>query len=283
MAENGTISPRLTGEGPGVKAGTGRKTANPYAQAALTYVRRPFSSPQGLAVSMIFLFMAAGLIGMLLGGDRHDIAAVPALTIMSTILAMAFFAMFVHHVKGQFADSRAHLMPGFRRVHATVAAGAALLLTVILPMVFVWLADLRSVGLVAVTVFLFGAILYQATDQNLLSRLLLSLTTLGLFATFTEPARLLIWQLLSGEFEVEAVALLSLGAVLVLIGGVRLLGLNEDMPAYQQVTCVDAAGRCSTAQGQARAWICVPASGERFIERSMARRTSHARRASASW
>jgi hypothetical protein len=256
---------------------------NAYSQVALTYVRRPFSSPQSWAVSMIFLLTGAGLSGMLLSGDRRDIVASPVIILMSTGLAVFFFAGFTHHVKGQFADSRAHLMPGFRRVHATVAAAAAVLVAVVLPLVLIWLADLCSVGLVALTVFLFGTILYQATHQNLLSRLLSSLVTLGLFATFTEPARLLIWQLLSGNFEVEAVALLALGAVLVLVGGVRLLGLNEEMPAYQQITCVGGTGTCTTAQGQARAWIFVPGSGERFIERSMARRTNHARRASASW
>lgn len=286
MPENSTISPLSMGEGPEGRAGSGRNTPNPYLQVALTYVRRPFSSPQSWAVSMIFLFIGAGLFGMVFGGDRRDVvdsAAGPALITVPAVLAMAFFAMFVHHVKGQFADSRAHLVPGFRRVHAAVAAAAALLLTVILPMVLIWLADLRSVGLVALTVFLFGDILYQSTHQNLSSWLLSALTCLGLFAAFTEPARLLIWQLVSGKFEVEAVALIALGAVLVLIGGVRLVRLNEDMPAYQQIACVGAAGRCTTAQWQARAWPLVPGSGERFIEWSMARRTSHARRAVASW
>ena len=70
------------------------------------------------------------------------------------MLAMALFAVFAIHVKGQFADSRARLTPGFRRVHASVAAAVALLLAVLLT-VLVWLADLRSVGLVALMVFLF--------------------------------------------------------------------------------------------------------------------------------
>ena len=75
------------------------------------------------------------------------------------MVAIFLFGMFAIHVKNQFADSRARLTPGFRRVHATVAAAAALLLAVLLPIVLIWLADLRSLGLVALVVFLFGAIL----------------------------------------------------------------------------------------------------------------------------
>ena len=45
-------SPSLPlGEGPGVRAIRGRKAPNPYVQVALTYVRRPFSSSLGWAVS----------------------------------------------------------------------------------------------------------------------------------------------------------------------------------------------------------------------------------------
>ncbi|MHB1035662.1 MAG: hypothetical protein ACYC35_12225 [Pirellulales bacterium] len=193
---------------------------------------------------------------------------------------MFLFWMFASHVKDQFADSRARLTPGFRRVHATVAAAAALLLAVLLPTVFIWLADLRSVGLVTLTVFLLGAILCSvALHSNLLSWLVV----LGSFATFTEPARILLWQLVSGKLEAQAVALLALGAAITLIGGIRLVGLNEDMPAYHPLTRAGWSGRNRiSGQAQAGAGILPRALQERLMENNMARWTNHARSASQS-
>lgn len=158
MSDNSTISPLPLGRGPGVRATSGRKAPNSYLQVALTYLRRPFSSPQGLALSALFLVMCIGFFPILLSGDRHDITAAPIQIEMPLMLAMFLFWMFAIHAKNQFADSRAHLMPGFRRVHATVAAAVALLLTFVLPVVLIWLADLHSVGLVALMVFLFARI-----------------------------------------------------------------------------------------------------------------------------
>ncbi len=72
---------------------------------------------------------------------------------------MLFFSLFgflAIHIKGQFADSRAHLTPGFRRVHATVAAIAALIFAVVLPAVLTCFMGWHSVGFVAVVTLLFG-------------------------------------------------------------------------------------------------------------------------------
>lgn len=276
MLENGTDSPRPTGKGLGASA-AGRKTPNPYVQAALTYVRRTFSSPLGWTLSITFLFLGAGFLPMALGGNRRDIAAAPLQ--IPFMLAVAVYSLLVLHLKGQFADARAHLVPGFRRVHALVAGAVALLLTVALPMVLIWLADLRSVGLVALSVFLFGAILCSvALQSNLLSWLII----LGIFTTFAEPTRVLIWQLVSGQFELQAIVLLTLGAALALIGGFRLVELTEDMPAYKQPTCIGEAGRCTTGQRQPFAWMLPPAWQERSMEKSMARWANHARRAPTS-
>ncbi len=278
MAENSTISAFPTGEGPGVRAASGRKAPNPYVQVALTYLRRPFSSPQGWAVSVLFLIMCIGFFPIPLSGDRHDIAAAPIR--MPLMLAMALFAMFTLHVKSQFADSRARLTPGFHRVHATVAATIALLLVVLPPTVLIWLADLRSVGLVALMVFLFGAILCFVA---LHSRLWSWLIVLGCFATYTESARILLWQLLSGKVEAGAFALLALGAAIALLGGIRLVCLNEDMPAYHPLMRAGWARQYQTsAEVLAGAGILPLALRERFMENNMARWTNHARRASTS-
>lgn len=126
---------------------------------------------------------------------------------------------------------------------------------------------------------LLGAILCLVALHSYLLSLLIAL---GFFTMFTEPGRMLLWQLLSGRFEAEAFALLGLGAALASIGGIRLVGLNEDMPAYKQPACIGGAG-CTNAQARAGAWMLPPALRERLMESSMARWTSHARCASTSW
>ncbi len=278
MLDDKNKSPAFGGQSGARATGVGI-ALNPYVQVALTYVRRPFSSPQGWAVSLMFLLLGTGFSLEFLSGSRRDNAAAqPHMVSLLLLLAIVLFLMFAHHVKSQFADSRAHLTPSFRRAHATVAAAAGFLLAVVLPLVLIWLADLRSVGLVALTVFLLGLILYQATHPNLLSWLL----ALGVITTFATPTRILIWQLLSGKFEAEAVALLALGAALAVLGGVRLAALNEDMPAYKQPTCIGGAGRCTTGPAQAGAWMLPTAFRERFMENNMARWRNHARRASTS-
>ena len=276
MAENSTISAFPLGVGPGMRRASGRQTPNPYVQVALTYLRRPFSSPQGWAVSVLFLMMYIGSFLVLPGAGRHDIGAGPMQ--MQLTLAIALFA-FASHVKSQFADSRARLTPGFRRVHAAVAAAMALLLAVLLPAMFAWLAGLHSVGLVALMVFLFGMILCSVA---LHSRLCSWLIVFAVFATYAEPARTLLWQLLSGAFEAQAFALLALGAAISLFGGIRLVCLNEDMPAYHPQMRGGWAGQYQ-ASGQAPAGAGILwALRERFMESNMARSTNHARRASTS-
>jgi len=43
------------------------------------------------------------------------------------------FGLVAVHVKQQFADPRAHLMPGFRRAHIAGAAAAFVVLAILLP------------------------------------------------------------------------------------------------------------------------------------------------------
>ena len=275
MLDGKNKSPAFGGQSGARPTGVGI-ALNPYVQVALTYVRRPFSSPQGWVVFLIFLLLGTEFLAEFLSGGRRDIAAAQPQTLLALVVVL--FAIFALHVKSQFADSRAHLTPGFRRVHVTVAAAVALLLAVVLPLVLIWLADLRSVGLVALTVFLLGLLLYQVTHRNLLSWLFV----LPFIILFAAPTRILLWQLLSGEFEAEAVALLALGAALAVLGGVRLMALNEDMPAYKQPTCIGGAWRSTTGPAQAGASMLLTSLPERFREDNMARLANHARRASTS-
>ena len=56
------------------------------------------------------------------------------------LVLMMPFSWLAIHMKAQFADSRAHLMPGFRRGHAIVAAAAVLIVVVLLPTLLTWAA-----------------------------------------------------------------------------------------------------------------------------------------------
>jgi hypothetical protein len=196
------------------------------------------------------------------------------------MLAVFLLGMFALHVKDQFANSRARLTPDFQRVHVTVAAAVALLLVVFLPAVLIWLIDLRSIGLVALMVFLLGTHLCSLAMRSFM---LSWLIILGFLAMFTAPAKMLLWQLISGQCEPLAVILLAIGAAMTVLGGIRLIALNEDMPAYHSPMRAGWAGKnqmsgqSKTAEGiLPRAWQ------ERLAEKSIARWTTHARHASTS-
>ena len=95
---------------------------NPYVQVALTYLRRPFSSWKlgilfvgTILVSLPYIFALSRI-------DNHQNFAMQQLLPFA-----ALFLFLMVHVKDQFADSRAHLMPDFRRVHAVVAASTAVI------------------------------------------------------------------------------------------------------------------------------------------------------------
>ena len=166
MPDNSTISPLPLGEGPGARA-----VARPEASESLHPSRIDLRPPAVFVATRLACVCSIRLhehrvLPNLSQRGRHDIAAAPVQ--MPLMLAMFLFGMFAIHVKNQFANSRARLTPGFRRVHATVAAAAALLLAVLLPTMLIWLADLRSVGLVALMVFLFGAIFCSVVMQSAL-------------------------------------------------------------------------------------------------------------------
>ncbi len=131
---------------------------NPYVQAALTYFRRSFSSWKG-GVLFIFLLVLVAIVatGILAfsGIGNH-----PTFHVLELLPFVLLFLGLAVHAKDQFADSRAHLLPGFRRVHATIAAAAAVVFAVFLPAVFSWLLGWHSIGFVAIAVLLLGAVFW---------------------------------------------------------------------------------------------------------------------------
>jgi hypothetical protein len=129
------------------------------------------------------------------------------------------------HVREQFADSRARLTPDFCRIHIAIASVAAVLCAVLLPAAFAWLIGWRPVGFAAITLLLFDAVF--------LAWILWPALLAGWLLLLTEPGRECVQQLVSGNFEYQAVGILAVGVVIALLGGIRLIRLNEDMPEYQ--------------------------------------------------
>ncbi len=176
---------------------------NPYAQVALTYVRRPFSSWFGRLGSV---FVVCVFIGFVLA-DRYG-----ALKDSVFVQLMYFFSLFIFlalHMKGQFVNSRAHLTPGYRRVHATIAAIAALIVAVVLPAVLSWFMGWHCIGFVAVVVLLFGTILWVIVKDATWTIFAMMFGWSAVCSTESGP----VWfrELLSGQIESQAVAILGLG------------------------------------------------------------------------
>ena len=248
-------------------AGGSRKSANPYVQALLTYPRRVRSWARlGYLIvgGVLFLFVPCVLV---------FVVKEPRMFLFFSVYLFVPLAL---HVKGQFADPRADLMPGFRRAHAIVAAGWVLLLAVVLPAMLTWLWHVPSVSLVALTLCVLGLILWAALRNPALLGILFCV---AMFAAISEPGSRALDQLFSGQLEILAAALLIIGLAVTLWAGFRLVCLNEDMPEY----------RCRMPMGwqQWTTAIGGQPANERglllgfwnwFAERNMARLTRHARR-----
>jgi hypothetical protein len=202
---------------------------SPYAQVALTYVRRVRSWARigyliagGIGVAFVFFVMIMAA----LEDDGHGNHQVFR---WWQLLPFAFlFGILVLHVREQFANSRAQLTPDFCRVHAAIASVAALLCAVLLPAAFASLIGWHPIGFAAVTLLLFGAVLWVLLSPSTWPSLFI-----GWLLLQTELGKGCAQQLVSGHFEYQAVGILAAGIVIVLLGGRRLIRLNEDMPWYR--------------------------------------------------
>ena len=277
--------------------------SNAYTQVALTYIRRPFSSWKMSLFSIAVCFFAvSGLHVARHSGRLPDPASLSAkdfammqdvqksfLEYESTLMQksalmelLAFaivFAFLAIHMKGQFVDSRARLMPGFRRVHATIAGGAALLCAVLLPAALAWVLCWHPIGLVALMVLLFGTLLWVILSM---SSWLIWTALLGWFLFLSQPGQVYAAELVSGEHHGQAAAILAVGAMLTLIGGIKLVRLNEDMPEYQWLRWNSATGKIEATMPQVARDSILERLRQRNREKLMAGLTRHARLASIS-
>jgi hypothetical protein len=247
---------------------------NPYVQVALTYVRRPFSSWRGWLISVVFCFMFFPLFLPSRGWSHQAFGP-------SQLMPLVFlFACLAVHAKGQFADSRARLTPGFRRVHAAVAAVAALVFAVLLPAVLAHVLGQDLIGLVAVVLLLYAAVLWVIVTGTTWTCFAMVAGFIALFGT--EPGRAWFRELVSGQREPQAAALLALGALTTLLAGVRLVRLNEDMPGFHTELQWNWDWSKMTRQQRRGDGRFLPGLRDWIAERQMARLTRLARQAPAS-
>jgi hypothetical protein len=208
---------------------------------------------------------------------NHGFVAFLVMVGMFSVLSSLLSA----HVVQQFADSRARLMPGFGRAHATIAAVAALAIGVLLPAMFTWIAGYRSVGLVAVAMVLLGTIFWQNLSQAAWIQRLLGVAWGAAIISAVEKDA--VQRFVLGQSELMAMGLLAFGIVITLLGAVRLLRLNEDMPTYRRVVqwlrkaASETTGETSTDESERPSRL-----SEWVADRQMASLTRHARQASVS-
>jgi hypothetical protein len=282
MANSNSITPLPLGEGPGVRAAGVRIAVNPYTQVALTYVRHiGASGVTGFVVAALTLMAFVFLGAVIAGSDtKHD----AFLLLIVVVTVLSFWSMIVAHAREQFADSRAHLMPNFRRAHIVVVVILALIIVLLLPATFAWLAGFRSICPVALAMFFCGAELPQPRWLKVLGptswfALILLFIALGRVA----PEKLFSAQLLSsGKLELPALVVLILGAAMTLRGRIRLTWLNEDMPDYHHpINSGWTTSRKSSNQREAgEAWF--QGARDWLAERHAAGLTRHAHRANTS-
>jgi hypothetical protein len=200
---------------------------NPYAQVALTYVRRWWSFRNAWTIACV-LFVA-----IVFATVVHDRLSSPILFFF-VFMTINLFVALSSHIRQQFADSRSRLTPGFCRVHAAVAIAVALIVAALVPGALAWMAGLHSVGLVAIALCLFSAVFWAVLLVSAwLTAGIAALLAMGCLALFIQPACEIQVQFLRGEYEPLAIALLVAGLATMLLGMRRLAQLNEDMPWYR--------------------------------------------------
>lgn len=124
MSEGNNDSPLPLGEGRGVRVVGIKRNTNPYAQAALTYFHCSFSS-----VGAGITICAALVLLIIICSIPEEFRPLTFLFVVWNLIALS--ALF-RYVKEQFANPRAHLMPEFRRVHATVGIVAMLIVAAVI-------------------------------------------------------------------------------------------------------------------------------------------------------
>jgi len=244
---------------------------NPYLQVAMTYVRRPLLSWRG---SILIVCIVCVMIACCVDRNAHGS---PLLLIAATFL----FSMIAIHIKEQFVDSRAYLIPGFCRTHVAVATMVILFVTVFLPALLTILMGFRSIGLIAIMVLLFSVVFWFILLQSAwLSWLLIG----GIFMSFANPSQEFLKLLISGQSEIAAVALLITGIAITQSGLKRLTEIDEEMPEYHLRIMTNWVDRKKVADRLAANKGLLPHRLREWLaEKQISLLVFHARHASVSW
>lgn len=196
---------------------------NPYFQVARTYLQRPYHSLQrSLLTSFILFFFVIILLTSGLS-EKHEFLPI------HLFLFIILFSYWAIHVKMQFADSRASLTPYFRKIHGVVAAMAGIVLSIFLPGGIALLIGWQPLGLVSITTFLFGIILWAILRQGFTFFLLIVAVWIS---TVSKQMQNGIEQIVWGKEPIQAFIIISIGVILSITGIIRLFLLNEEKPEY---------------------------------------------------
>jgi hypothetical protein len=243
---------------------------NPYAQVALTYVRHYRSLGRLWAVvgyALLALFISVVFV-------LEPVHAGPVFLVFMGTQSMAF----VIHIKDQFLDARARLMPNYRRVHATVATAAVLIFVVLFPLSLTLLAGMRSVSLVAAFAVIFSMFFWTSLGKSWATIPF----AIFCFAFITETGRAYFKEFFSGRYEPLAYAILLFSLAMIFWGLYRLFRLTEEDPVYQTLQSVGSAKTAASGQYLAAVPFFSEGWKDRLTDRHVARLANHARRASIS-
>jgi hypothetical protein len=237
---------------------------NPYFQVARTYLPVKLSHRiSGILVLVALFFFVSFVSG------KHKFLP------FQLFLFTAWFSNWAIHVREQFADSRASLTPGFRKVHGVVATIVAFVFVILLPGAIALLIGWQPLGLVSITTFLFGIILWGILR---LGHTFILLILVGWIFTFFEPTQNGIEKIVSGN---EAFTFLSVGVVLSITGIIRLFLLNEEKPEYHLGfnKTIDGRSKLSVRQWQKLEKSCFREWRRWFANRTVVGMIYHARHA----
>jgi hypothetical protein len=190
--------------------------ANRYRVVARTYLRWPLAS--ALVVLFVPVYLAAA-------GAPNSVTDMLAYS----YLALAFFGWGLStHVKEQFANPRASLLPDFRRPHLAVAAALAVSVLVLMTVAMCYVKGTSLLGTVAVVLVLFTSALWWGYWPTW-TWLPLGLLTLPLAFP---PRHSLFTTLVEGQAVLVSVLIVLFCAALLKIFVARLMRLDEELPEY---------------------------------------------------
>ena len=302
MTENNNIQSPPAGDRP-VRAVNAGKPANPYVEVALTYVRRMSQFVPAITCGPLVLLLVVGGSMLFVGIWCGHIEFLPDFILavlrglfiaassvvcnvrISLVLVMLLSFAFAVHLREQFADAQARLVPRFGRVHITVAAVVLLIIAIVVPAYLAWSSGSNPTGFLAMTVFGSGTLLWAGSFRRMgwLAAVAFYVCIAHSSDDGVRWINRAFGELISGRAAGAAALLLGLGGLMIFLTWRRLVRFNEEMFGYDRPVQTGSGVRIQIV-GPGWQW------GARFLrrleglneEREMARVVRHARGASAS-